>query len=286
MAGRNSPFRARPIELLEAEFTCIIAPRPNLTLGGADVQIDDAEYRGYVWFTGPDISRRLPESLYLNGALLTTNVEFTPTLPPVLQGSFLYHGGFANPCLPAACVQYLLTGFYPYDTGPYPTTVQFAGGNELVTITEPMSAEAFQNHNGSLGRFIGTFYMTGTMSITYEGRSSATQLGTFPTLLTSLDYSGSFGSHTFETRLNTGLGASSGVTHLSDVFFWNGLHGYGVDSNFSGFAESSLDNGPFVPSEIGFGLYSPEPGSAGMTVLGFVGLAVVASRIPRSSRNP
>jgi hypothetical protein len=187
-----------------------------------------------------------------------------------LQGSFLYHGGLS--CLPTVCLENLLLGLYPFP----PSSIQFAGGNELFTTTETMSMEAFENHGHGPAQFIGIFYLPGTLSITYEGRTSATELGTFPTLLTSFDYSGSFGSHTFETRLDTGRSGIPGMTHL----FQAGPGLFGVESGFGGFVESSLDNGPFVQGQVGFGLESPEPGSAGMALLGFAGLAA-ASRIRR-----
>jgi MYXO-CTERM domain-containing protein len=202
-----------------------------------------------------------------------TVIQSTPTLPPT-TGSYGLH---ATICLLAACIT-------EADIGKLmPTSSQFENGNQQITATGVLFANAFQNNGGVPGAPIGKFTMSGTLSITYLGRNSDTQLGTFQSLLTSFDFSGSFNSHTLDTRLNTSQGGNSGSTTVSafgDKFQ--------VDSFFDVFAELSLDHGPFVAGpERHLTLESnvPEPGSAGMALLGFVTLAAVRQFRRRASRN-
>jgi len=123
--------------------------------------------------------------------------------------------------------------------------------------------------------------MSGTLSITYLGRASQDALGTFTTLLTSFDFMGSFNSHTLQTRLNLTQGGNSGITTIVQVA---GSGDFLVDSFFDVFAELSLDGAPFTPQpERHLNLEStvPEAGSAGLTLLGFVGFAAVAWKTRR-----
>jgi hypothetical protein len=113
----------------------------------------------------------------------------------------------------------------------------------LVTADGSLSAAVFQNVGGVPGSPIGTFMMFGTLSITYVGRSSMTELGTFTALLTSFNFMGSFNSHTLQTQLNFSQGGNTGTTTITKV---SGGPGFLVDSFFDVFAELSLDGGPFM----------------------------------------
>jgi hypothetical protein len=209
-----------------------------------------------------------------NATLITTMVESTPTLPPIAAGDFEYRSFSNFFCLPIGCIQALVLSFSP-------TSIQFQGGNELVTATGSLSTETVPNYGYGypIPQINAVFQMTGTLSITYQGRTSATQLGSFPTLLTSFDFSGSSNSHTFVTHV-TASGQST--TMLSKDPFG----GFDVTTGFGAFVESSLDNGPFVPGGLGFGLETPEPESAGMVLLGFAGLTLAVRQVRlRARRN-
>jgi hypothetical protein len=210
-----------------------------------------------------------------NAAVIGTMVESTPTLPPaVFTGDFAYRSLRNFFCLPIGCIQAVILGFSP-------TSIQFQGGNELVTATGSLSTYTVPNygHGYPIPQINAVFQMTGTLSITYQGRTSATQLGTFPTILTSFDFSGSNNSHTFVTHVTSS--GQPGTSTLST----DPLGGYDVTTGFGAFVESSLDNGPFVQGALGFGLITPEPGSAGMALLGFVTLAAARQFRRRARRN-
>jgi hypothetical protein len=210
-----------------------------------------------------------------NAAVIGTMFESTPTLPPaVFTGDFAYRSLQNFFCLPIGCIQAVILGFSP-------NSIQFAGGNELVTATGSLSTYTVPNygHGYPIPQINAVFQMTGTLSITYQGRTSATQLGTFPTILTAFDFSGSSNSHTFVTRVAATRTSTS--TLSTDP-----LGGFDVTTGFGAFVESSLDKGPFVQGALGFGLITPEPGSAGMALLGFAGMALAAARQFRCRARP
>jgi hypothetical protein len=189
-------------------------------------------------------------------------LESTPTLPPP---SGIY-GVHATVCLLAGCI-------VESDIDSLViTSSQIVGGNQLVTATGSLEADVFQNNAGVPGAPIGSVILSGTLSITYVGRSSDTELGTFPSILTSFDFTGSFNSHTLVSQLSPGQ-TSTGATTITKV---PGEQPFLVDSFFDVFAGLSLDGGVFMPQpERNVTLESavPEPGSIGLALpvlIGFV----------------
>ena len=160
-------------------------------------------------------------------------LESTPTLPPP---SGIY-GVHATLCLLAGCI-------VENDLGNLVVrTSQIVAGDQFVTATGTTDADVFQNNGGVPGAPIGSLILSGTLSITYVGRSSDTQLGSFPSILTSFDFMGLFNSHTIVTRLMPGQ-TSNGVTTISKVA---GEQAFLVDGFFDVFAGVSVDGGPFMP---------------------------------------
>jgi hypothetical protein len=198
-------------------------------------------------------------------------IQSDATLPPA-NGAYGLH---ATVCLLAGCI-------VESDIGNLvPTSSLIVGNDQLVTANGSLSAAVFENVAGVPGPPIGTFMMFGSLSITYVGRSSPNALGTFTSLLTSFDFMGTFNSHTLQTRLNLTQGGNSGITTIVTV---PGTGSFLVDSFFDVFAELSLDGGPFTPQpERHLNLEStvPEAGSAGLTLLGFIGFAAVAWKTRR-----
>src|SRR5689334_1158174 len=101
-------------------------------------------------------------------ALLTTSsaaagvIQSNTILPPA-NGAYGLH---ATACLLAGCI-------VESDIGNLvPTSSVIVGSNQLVTANGSLSAAVFQNVNGAPGSPIGTFMMSGTLSITYLGRAS------------------------------------------------------------------------------------------------------------------
>jgi hypothetical protein len=198
-------------------------------------------------------------------------IQNDPTLPPT-NGAYGLH---ATACLLAGCiVESDIDNLVPISS-------LIVGGDQLVTASGSLSAAVFQNQGGVPGPPIGTFMMSGTLSITYVGRSSQTELGTFTTLLTSFDFMGSFNSHTVQSQLNFAQGGNTGITTISKI---QGADGFLVDSFFDVFAELSVDGGPFTPQpERHLALEStvPEAGNAVLILLGLAGFAAVAWKTRR-----
>jgi len=85
-----------------------------------------------------------------------------------------------------------------------------------------------------------------------------------------------FNGHPFEIKQNPSM-ATTGQTTINQVP--GGM--YPVSSFFDVFAELSLDNGPFVPGPERMSTLTaaaPESGSAGLALLGLLGLVRIASR--------
>src|SRR5258708_24421496 len=114
------------------------------------------------------------------------------------------------------------------------------------------------------------------MNFTYFGRTLSTPLGTFNAQVTDFDFLGMFNGHPFEIRQNPSM-ATTGQTTINQVP--GGM--YQISSFFDVFAELSLDNGSFVPGPERVSTLTaaaPEPGSAGLALLGLLGLVRLASR--------
>jgi hypothetical protein len=192
-------------------------------------------------------------------------LESTPTLPPP---SGIY-GVHATLCLLAGCI-------VENDIGNLVvTSSQIVAGNQFVMATSTTDADVFQNNGGVPGGPIGSLMLVGTVSITYVGRSSDTQLGSFPSILTSFDFMGSFNSHTILTRLTPGQ-ISTGVTTISKVA---GAQAFLVDSFFDVFAGVSVDGGPFIPQPKRNAVLEspvPEPANIGLALPCVIGFAALA----------
>jgi hypothetical protein len=200
-----------------------------------------------------------------NGSVL----QGTPSLPPT-TGAYGLH---ATVCLLGGCI-------VESDVGNLtPTSSVFTGGNQMITATGVLNAQVFDNVGGTPGAFIGNLTLTGDLAITYVGRTSNTQIGSFTSLLTAFDFSGSFNSHTIQSQLVTGQGGNSGITTITPRG-----QDFVVDSFFDVFPAISLDGGPFVPGpERHVELEAaPEPGAAGLALLGVIGLAALSWRKRRA----
>jgi hypothetical protein len=155
------------------------------------------------------------------------------------------------------------------------TTSQIVAGNQFVTVTGTTDADVFQNNGGVPGAPIGSLILSGTLSITYVGRSSDTQLGSFPSIMNSFDFTGVFNSHTIVTRLTPGQ-TSTGVTTISEVPV---EQAFLVDSFFDVFAGVSVDGGPFMPQPERHAVLEspvPEPANIGLALPCLVAFAALA----------
>ncbi len=190
----------------------------------------------------------------------------TATLPPPAG---LY--GLPLVCITPVCLENAsVSGFQN-------TSDVVSAGNELVSSTAIFAAEVFQNSGGSPGADLGPLSIAGTMEFTYFGRTLSTPLGTFNAQITDFDFAGMFNGHAFEFKQNPSM-ASTGQTTINQVPA-SGM--YQISSFFDVFAELSLDNGAFVPGperQTTVTAAAPEPGSAGLAVLGLLGLVRIASR--------
>jgi hypothetical protein len=161
----------------------------------------------------------------------------------------------------------------------------FAGGNQMTTSEGLLTAAVYENLGGVPGARVGTLTLTGTLSITYLGRSAPGQLGTFTSLLTEFDFAGTFNGHMLVSRLDLSRGDSSGITTVSAL---PGSNQFLVDSFFDVFTELSLDGGPFVPNperHVVLESVVPEAGSAGLVLLGLSGAMAVAWKARRLSQS-
>jgi hypothetical protein len=196
-------------------------------------------------------------------------LEPTATLPPP-------NGTYSLPlvCITAVClVNANVSGFNT-------TSDALISGNEVVGTTAVFSAEVFQNAGGSPGADLGPLSINGTMNFIYFGRTFSVPLGTFNAQITDFDFAGIFNTHPFEVKQNPGS-ASTGMTTIS------GTPGaFTVESFFDVFAELSLNGGPFDPGpqRVATLTGAPEPGSAGLALVGLLGLVGIGSRALRRTR--
>jgi hypothetical protein len=189
--------------------------------------------------------------------------QTTPGLPPSAGA----YSSTATICLPDACI-------VESDVGSLvPTSSVFFSGNQSITADAVLHAAVFENLGGTPGNPIGSLAMTGSLAITYLGRASDDQLGSFESLLTEFDFTGSFDGHTLRSRSNSSQGPGTGSTMVSQV----DTKLFQVDGFFDVFSELSVDGGPFIPRppEEWALVPVPEAGTGGLTLLGMVGIAVL-----------
>lgn len=187
-------------------------------------------------------------------------IQTTPTLPPT-AGSYAVAGTI---CFPAACIQNITIGNFQS------VTSLISGGDQLTSSIASLMALGFVNSGGSPGAPLGSVLLTGPMDITYFGRSSPTQLGTFASQITSLDFTGIFAGHTIEAMLNPAH-ASTGVTTVVEL----DDRKFRVDSFFDVFARLSIDGGPFVDGPVRHADLVPEPANFVPVFLGMAGFAAL-----------
>lgn len=185
----------------------------------------------------------------------------TRILPPS-AGGYILNGSVCQ--APACLVDPVFDQFVV-------TTSTIQGGNQLVDTTAFLRSNVFQNNGGVPGALLGSIIFHGTVSFVYSSRSTPNLLGTFPTVLTSFQFQGSFNGNTLVVRRNP-LQTSSGSTTITEV-----LDGFLVDSTIRIFAENSFNGGPFVTGPqrtLELESTIPEPGSATLLLLGVSGLVV------------
>lgn len=186
------------------------------------------------------------------------------TLPPP-------GGAYTLPvhCIAPAClVNATFSGFTN-------TLDQLSGGNELVTTDAQFMSDVYANNGGAPGAFLGTVSTTGTLHITYFGRSLTTPLGTFNAQITNFMFSGTFNGHTFVVQQSP-VNDSTGQTTINQTS--SGM--YQVSSFFDVFGQFSIDGAPYVA---GPGVHTevsavPEPGTAGAALSGMAALCGLALR--------
>jgi hypothetical protein len=201
-------------------------------------------------------------------------IETTPTLPPP---SGIY-GVHSTTCLLAGCI-------VESDIGNLViTSSQIVGGDQLVIANGTLDAAVFQNNSGVPGAPIGSLTLSGTLSITYVGRAAPDLLGSFPAMLTSLDFMGVFNSHILISQLTPGK-TSSGLTTITQV---PGQNLFLVDSFFDVNAGLTLDGGPFMPQPERHVVLEgtvPEPETIGL-ILPLLAIIAAVARASRPALRP
>lgn len=201
-------------------------------------------------------------------------IEPTATLPPS-------NGLYSLPviCITTVCV---VSGTA---SGFHNTSDVLSGGNELVSTDAIFSAIIDKNDSGVPGATLGSFSTSGTMDITYFGRSITNPLGTFDAQITGFDFAGTFNTHPFEVEQNPTTASTGQTTILPDFPFGPS---YQVSSFFDVFAEVSLNGGPFVagPMRVATLSAAPEPRYGALAAVLLAALAGTASRRRRISKTP
>jgi hypothetical protein len=183
-------------------------------------------------------------------------------LPPI-SGEYT----IPDTCVPAVCVANIRV--YGFQI----TGDTFASGNESVSTNALFAAGLFQN--GGAGLPLGILVLTGDVDFQFNNRSSSTETGTFASLLTGLDLSGTFNGHSVEAQLNSGS-ATTGSTTVSDA--GNGM--FRINSFFDVFTELSIDHGAFTPGppRVATLVPTPEPGDGAMAISGLMAVAGLLRR--------
>jgi MYXO-CTERM domain-containing protein len=201
-------------------------------------------------------------------------IQSTVVLPP-LSGAYTL-GGICVSLINRCAENVTVFGFNI-------VTHNEVSGNEVVGVTAQYSADVFMNNGGNPGSFLGHLSLSGPATFTYVGRDPGVNpLGTFQTILTDFDFTGTLNGNTFEVRQDASQ-TSSGSTTILAIPLSLPVQ-YAVNGSLEIFGEFSLNGGPFVPAPPRMGTVNPppavvpEPGSA--TLAGTVLLAVlgIASR--------
>ncbi len=181
-----------------------------------------------------------------------TIIEPTSTLPPPDAAYSL-----GNTCISVVCLENITISNFVLTNTPKP------GPDELTASDVTLTADVFTNNGGMPGSPINSIVMTGSVDITYFGRTTPTAQGTFDAQITSLDLSGTFmgltGSHSVDAQLNPNQ-SSTGITTVQEI----GKGMFQISSFFDVYAELSIDSGPFVPGPPRTLDLVPEPASGAL----------------------
>ncbi len=202
-----------------------------------------------------------------SGGIITNS----STLPPAT-------GQYA---LGTSCVS-IICFVNPFLTNFVPISSQFVGGNQVALLNVDFVSTVFTNVGGSPGTLIGPVLFSGQQEITYFGRSSPTQIGTFSSQLNSVVDFDNFLGFTGQVRLSPGT-QSLGQTIVAEL--GKGL--YRIDSSFTTFTEVSINGGPFVsgpPNTLSLTPEVPEPATGLLALGGLLAVALVrrCNRLPAS----
>lgn len=202
---------------------------------------------------------------FLGSAGIAGVIQPDAILPPT-SGAYR----ISDTCVLLVCVEDIAVR--NFDT--FESTIVSDG--QLTKSKVELHAKLFGNVNGSPGAFLGLVLLIGQIDIAYLGRDSLYQLGTFGTEVTFLSLKGVLpGPHTVEAQLNP-LKTSKGTTTVVAT-----PAGFDVTSTLEVFAQLKVDGGPFMPGPPRIPQLTPipEPGSAGLIVLGgMIPLVVVIRR--------
>jgi hypothetical protein len=197
-------------------------------------------------------------------------VQSTVILPPP-TGSYDF-SGFA--CI-AALDRCLENGSVSDFTNEVSTQI---GSNEQVTLDALYTGGVYTDNSGVPGVFLGTLNLTGTATFVYTGRNVSVQpLGTFPTQVTSFDFSGIFNGKTFAVEQNPGV-PSTGTTTINETSM--SPVEYTVTSDITLNAEYNYNGTGYTPAPPRTGSLTsvPEPGFGALAASILTGLLAAASR--------
>jgi hypothetical protein len=200
----------------------------------------------------------------LTGSAEASVITASPSLP-LIGVPYISPGGAGCFSIASVCVT----------PGPFVQTKTvlstISGGSQNI--------EAKASYDGTLsGAYSGSVSLTGTVDYTVVGRTSLSELGTFPTDITGLSLTGTLdlpGSPFDNHALDVTLAAPSfGMTTIAQD---GGL--FRIDSFFDVFIEISLPGTGLSAFPPVIRLVAvPEPSTWAMMLVGFAGLGVAARR--------
>jgi hypothetical protein len=199
-------------------------------------------------------------------------VQSTVMLPPTNAAYAFGPFCLSNPSIGLSrCVENTIIGDFVR------TSDTQVGGNEVVDVTAGYSADVYTNNHGMPGTFVGDLLMTGTVNITYVGRNPAVNpLGTFSTLVTSFDFSGTLNGNTIEFTQNPSI-PSTGSTTINQATFSPPIL-YTVSSSIDFNGEYNFDGTGPMPAPTRTGTLTPEPGFGALAASILVVLGIASRR--------